>query len=292
MCLNNCVRGTDNLNLPVSSLNPEFEIEDSCDYINVDNTLLCDKNSLTCVQMNVQGISSKKTEVRHLIDNCLCNDTPDALLLCEMWLTPFSPILHIPGYETYQRNRIGKKEGGVAILLADKYRYKTLDIKFSSPEFESVFIKLELCNGECVALGSIYRPPNTDPKKFNEEYCIIISQIKKECQNVVIGLDHNMDFLKSNKHESTQDFINQNLELGMLPTVTRPTRITKTCATLIDNIIVSMNYVGRYNCNVLIDNTSDYLPSILSLSGVTAYKKEPVLIKSRDLCKRNIDALK
>ena len=53
-----------------------------------------------------------------------------------------------------------------------------------------------------------------------------------------------MDFLKSNKHESIQDFINQNLELGMLPTVTRPTRITKTSATLIDNIIVSMNYVG------------------------------------------------
>ena len=292
MCLNNCVWGTDKLDLPVSSLNPEFEIKDSCDYINVDNTLLCDQNSLTCMQMNVRGISSKKTEVRHLIDNCLCNDTPDVLLLCETWLTPFSPILKIPGYETYQHNRIGKKGGDVAILLADKYRYKTFDIKFSSPEFESVFIKLELRNGECVALGSVYRPPNTDPKKFNEEYCVIISQIKKECQNVVIGLDHNMDFLKSNKHESTQDFINQNLELGMLPMVTRPTRITKTSATLIDNIIVSMNYIGRYNCNVLIDNISDHLPSILSLSGVTAHKKEPVLIKSRDLCKRNIDVLK
>ena len=108
----------------------------------------------------------------------------------------------------------------------------------------------------------------------------------------MIGLDHNMDFLKSNKHESTQDFINQNLELGMLPTVTQPTRITKTSATLIDNIIVSMNYIGRYSCNVLIDNTSDHLPSILLLSGVTAHKKEPVLIKSRDLRKRNVDALK
>ena len=66
-----------------------------------------------------------------------------------------------------------RKGGGIAILLADKYRCKTLDIKFSSPEFESVFIKLELRNDECVALGSIYRPPNTDPKIFNEEYCVI-----------------------------------------------------------------------------------------------------------------------
>ena len=70
---------------------------------------------------------------------------------------------------------------------------------------------------------------------------MIVMQLKKESENVVIRLHHNMDFLKSNKHESTQDFINHNLERGMLP---------------------------------------------------TAYKKEPVLIKSRDLCRRNIDALK
>ena len=78
----------------------------------------------------------------------------------------------------------------------------------------------------------------------------------------------------------------------MLPTVTRPTRITKTSATLIDNVIVSMNYVGRYSSNVLIDNISDHLPSILLLSGITAHKKESVLIKSRDLRKQNLDALK
>ena len=213
MCLNNCVRGTDNLDLPVSSLNSEFEMNESCDYIDVNNTLHCDRNSLSCVQMNVRGISSKKTELKYLIDNFLYNDTPDVLLLCETWLTPFSPTLKIPGYETFQRNRTCKKGGGVAILLADKYRCKTLDIKFISLEFESIFIKLELRNGECICLGSIYRPPNTDPRKFIEEYCVVISQLKKECQNVVIGLDHNMDFLKSNKHESTQDFINQNLEL-------------------------------------------------------------------------------
>ena len=144
MCLNNCLWGSDNLNLPVNSLNIDFEMDDSCDYVNVDKTLICDQNSLKCVQMNVRGIASKKTEVKHLIDNCLCNSTPDVLLLCETWLTPFSPVLNIPGYETHQCNRVGKKGGGVAILLAAKYRCKILDIKFNSAEFESVFIKLEL----------------------------------------------------------------------------------------------------------------------------------------------------
>ena len=176
MCLNNCVQGTDNLNLPVNSLTPEFEMTDSCDCVNVNSTLHCDQNSLSCVQLNVRGITSKKTEVRYLIDNCLYNDKPDVLLLCETWLTPFSPILKIPGYETFQCNRTAKKGGGVAILLADKYRCKILDVQFISQEFESIFVKLELRNGECVCLGSIYRPPNTNPVKFIEEYCSVVSQ--------------------------------------------------------------------------------------------------------------------
>ena len=101
-----------------------------------------------------------------------------------------------------------------------------------------------------------------------------------------------MDFLKSDKHENTHEFIDLNLEQEMLPPVTRPTRITKSSATLIDNILVSMNFMGKHTCNVLIDNTSDHLPSTLMLHGVMACNKEPVSITFRDLCKQNLDALK
>ena len=130
MCLNNCSRGSDLIDLPVNRLNAELDINDSCDYVNVDNKLTCEKDSLKCVQMNVRGITSKKTEIMHLIDNCLYIDTLDVLLLCEISLTPFSPVLNILGYETYQCNRIGKKGGGVAILLTAKYRCKVLNIKY------------------------------------------------------------------------------------------------------------------------------------------------------------------
>ena len=53
---------------------------------------------------------------------------------------------------------------------------------------------------------------------------------------MIIGLDHNMDFLKSHVHVPTNDFIEEILTTGLLPTISRPTRITKSTATLIDNI--------------------------------------------------------
>ena len=67
---------------------------------------------------------------------------------------------------------------------------------------------------------------------------------KEKPKGIIIGLDHNLDFLKADKHHATNDFIQSNLDFGLIPTVTRPTRITNTSATLIDNIIVSQIYVG------------------------------------------------
>ena len=50
---------------------------------------------------------------------------------------------------------------------------------------------------------------------------------KQKNHDLVIGIDHNMDFLKSDKHPQTQEFLELNLDSDLKPTITRPTRITK-----------------------------------------------------------------
>ena len=108
---------------------------------------------------------------------------------------------------------------------------------------------------------------------------------------LVIGLDHNMDFIKSNLHRQTSEFISLNLDLLMMPLISRPTRITNSTATLIDNIIVSQSMLNLCTSNILIDDISDHLPSVLSITGLKLNKKEKVKITSRDTRKRNVDAL-
>ena len=51
----------------------------------------------------------------------------------------------------------------------------------------------------------------------------------------------------------------------MLPTVTKPTRISKTSATLIDNILISEKLQSNYESAILLDDMSDHLPCILTL---------------------------
>ena len=63
-------------------------------------------------------------------------------------------------------------------------------------------------------------------------------------------MDHNFDLLKSSEHQKTQYFFDTLLNKELFPTITRPTRITKQSATLIDNIFVSINLHKKYeSCN-------------------------------------------
>ena len=118
----------------------------------------------------------------------------------------------------------------------------------------------------------------------------MLREIKKRTENVVIGLDHNLDFLKSAVHKSTRNFIDLNLEHNLVQTITRPTHITKNSATLIDNILVSQKFCGRFESNILIDNISDHLPTVLVIRDMYTNKKDKVQIKSRDMCPSAINA--
>ena len=122
-----------------------------------------------------------------------------------------------------------------------------------------------------------YRPPNTNASKFLKEYKDAVSTWKKQKHHdLVIGLDHNMDFLKSEKHHQTQEFLELNLDRDLKPTITRPIRITTKTATLMDNTFISQRLQHKYTSNILVDDISDHMPSIITLKDQKKSKKEPL----------------
>ena len=76
-------------------------------------------------------------------------------------------------------------------------------------------------------------------------------------------MDHNLDLLKSNNHIETQKFMDINFEANILPCITRPTRITKSTAMLIDNVFVSQNLHKAFDSAILLNDMSDHLPSLV-----------------------------
>ena len=105
-----------------------------------------------------------------------------------------------------------------------------------------------LCNIECLLIESqinakvivilcVYRPPRGNIEIFLETMDQITSSLPLHIECVLAG-DFNIDLLNTGNGNSLK-FLNLVLPFSLLPTITRPTRISENIATLIDNIFIT-----------------------------------------------------
>ena len=276
--------------LPTLEVNYE---SDNCSYEDVNKSIKCDSGDLGIIHLNVRGLNSKIGNLNYLLTNSLSTSHPDIVLLCETWLNKRSPKPVISGYNIERTDRINKKGGGVSILISNRCRYKRRkDLEESNAAcFESCFIELENQRTNLI-IGSIYRPPNTDSNKFNRKFERLTNSCIGMKKHLIIGLDHNLDLLKANHHCPTQDFLELIYTAGLVPKITKPTRITSSTATLIDNILINQQLDTNSTSGILVDNVSDHLPCYTIIPDMHPSKRKAVEITSRDTRPKNIAALK
>ena len=96
-----------------------------------------------------------------------------------------------------------------------------------------------------LVIGSLYRCPKTSCVEFVRGYEKLINHIKNENTNLILGMDHNTDLLKASVQNSTQRFLEVNLDNSLYPCITKPMRLTNNSATLIDNVFIDCKILGR-----------------------------------------------
>ena len=273
----------------------EISTNHECDYI--DNEELPDlpfnKHDLGIIQLNIRGLKNKQAALSRLINNCLGTNKVDLILLCEIWLNDIDlKLINIPRYSFVVLPHKNRKGGGVGILINDQLQYSTRpDLTFQNANIESCFVEITNMPRKTI-VGSIYQPPNTNEQEFINEIKSAMSKLNNERgKDSIIGLDHNLDLLKTQVHKPTERFYDQLLEQNFLPTITQPTRICKTSATLIDNILISVRLQDVYKSGIILNDISDHLPSICLLKDLKPGKSKTKTIYSRDLSKKNIEKI-
>ena len=275
---------------------PTLEVNydtDNCSYDDLDKSIKCDSSDLSIIHLNIRGLSSKIENLNYVLTHSLASSHPDIILLCETWLSKRSPKPVISGYNMERTDRVNKKGGGVSILISNRCRYKRRkDLEESNSAcFETCFIELENHKTNLI-IGSIYRPPNTDSNEFNKKFEQLTESCNKMKKHLVIGLDHNLDLLKADHHRPTQDFLELIYTAGLVPKITKPTRITSSTATLIDNILIDNKLDTNSSSGILVDNVSDHLPCYTIIPDIHPTRRKALEITSRDTRPKNITALK
>ena len=144
-----------------------------------------------------------------------------------------------------------------------------------------------------ILLVSGYRPPNTNVRIFLKEYKELLHHLNKEKDHeLIIGLDHNLDLLQSHQHPQTSEFLEINLKKNLLPTISKPTRITTKSATLIDNILVSTKLEYQMESNIILEEISDHLPCLLILKNQRKCLRVGRIIRSRQIDDNTLEKIK
>ena len=269
-------------------------IIDNCDYLDVSdvNSLRHTDKDLLILQLNIRGLLSKQDLLKQLLSEFKV--LPDIVLICETWLKKDTAgKLDMPNYKCYHKHRIDRLGGGVSVLVKQKLRSRERsDLVVATNLFEYNVVELKT-NTNNILIVSGYRPPNSNTRKFMQEYKTVLEKLKElKHHAMIVGMDHNFDLLKSASNSTTSMFLNLNVDRDLTPCITKLTRVTSKTATLIDNILISTKLQYNYTPFVITDDLSDHYPSLVILNNVEKCKRDKVKITKRRIDSASIELIK
>ena len=118
------------------------------------------------------------------------------------------------------------------------------------------------------------------------EYKAVLANLKDSkspSHELIVGMDHNFDLLKSASNNTTSRFLDLNIDRDLTPCITKPTRVTSKTVTLIDNILISNKLHYNYTPFVITDDLSDHYPTLVVLHNVEKCKKDKVKVIKRKI---------
>ena len=208
----------------------------------------------TTLSLNIANVLSKLSSLKTMI-HTISNESnhPSLISVTETHLNENrcqgysqSELKNLlPGYKFFHKDRKNKKGGGVGIFINDKMADNCLiepDTEFFKEEtFEGVTLKIPdfpLKSGKKnLIILTVYRQPGQENlKNFLELLEKWLDKYDKRSNEIIITGDMNLDLLKFETHNKTSEYLDLMTMHGLLPIITKPTRIKHSSATLIDHI--------------------------------------------------------
>ena len=209
----------------------------------------------------------------------------------ETWLNDATRDLYVwDDYELIERHRLNKIGGGIGSFVKTGVSFKYRDdLTIFGDHCESLFIEIDKSvfgSGRDLLIAVIYRPPNNDIKLFIDVLKDVLEKVQLENKLLYLMADYKINLLNVDSHSLTVDFNDTMYSSGLVPLITRPTRVTENSATLIDNIFT--NKVVSYDESVygiLVADISDHYP-IFCVDKILKHKTIDLSFMRRDYSER------
>jgi cytidylate kinase len=258
-----------------------------------------DLNSFSVLHVNIRSMQQNIEKLKEFLS--ILNYAFDVIALTETWQESESSAelnsnFSLPTYKLISQPRAsGKKGGGVAVYVSDKYIFKLKFSQcFSNTNYESLFVEIIINKCRNILIGCVYRPPNGKIKPFENFIKKTIIKINKENKSLYIIGDTNLDALTYQKFPKTKSFFDMLFKYNVLSVINKPTRVSKTSATAIDNFFINNYLETTFETGIFQTDISDHFPIFLKvnyLKTVLDSQSNVINLKKRKLNLSNINEL-
>lgn len=246
------------------------DINCNCEYYTDEqfkgNVILDD--SLSIIHFNSRSLHRNFTKIKDYITQF---SKLSVIAISESWISKEKEAdVELDDYELFTSNRANKNGGGAALYVHNDYKCKIIETMSMIVEniMEIVTVELYVVKSKSVIISSIYRTPGSCLDTFNDKLSEIFGNEKKK---VFVCGDFNVNLLNTNEHKKTRDFVDTMYSLSLFPVILKPTRITCSSATLIDNIFTNDNE-SKIVSGILLSDITDHLPVFATIQNTTKAK--------------------
>ena len=223
---------------------------------------ISERNNFSLLHLNIRSVPKNFNNLTNYVQNLKINF--DVIGLTETWINEANTNLYnIEGYVQRELYRKQRKGGGVSLYVKEEIVFNDRDdLTFNNNNVESLFIELSSSEQQNnrIIIGIVYKPPGALIEPFLESLNEILNTVNKEHKETYIMGDFNLDLLRDKRHLPTSNFINTLVSYSFLPLINKPTRITSTSATLIDNIFCNNIHNNSFVNGIFYTDISDHLP--------------------------------
>ena len=208
--------------------------------------LLDNKNttSVSILHLNIRSINKNFDSFELFLSSL--NYCFSVICFSETWLNDRNvdnSNYKLPNYSSIHQIRTHSRGGGVPIYIHKDFEFKIRnDLSINCKDAESLGVELLHDKKKNTLFNVLYRPPNGQIETFENFWRHLFHENKNSNKNFHIAGDFNLNLLDHNENKKVQNFLNIIHQNGMLPTINKPTRVTRKSATAIDHIITN-NYI-------------------------------------------------
>ena len=204
----------------------------------------------------------------------------------ETWLddTDSNSLYELPNYISKHQIRDDRKGGGVSFYIHNSLSFRVLpNLCINSTDIESLSIEISLNDERNTLVNVLYRPPSGKIEPFENVLSKLLSSVQNSNQNLHIAGDFNLNLLDHDSNKKVHDFLNIIYRNSMIPTINKPTRVTRTTATAIDHILTNCFIDRTFKTAIFKSDISDHFPICFIIPSMkTKIKNETSFLYKRN----------